>query len=176
MLNLNQSKNRLAVVGVTLAGLAFAGNANAATENVEAEVEFVAPVTITETRALQYGLLDVNMVNPETIVIAPDNGQSGTGLGRIVGGVQNAALLTVTATNAQPITVLIDTVVDGAYYALSTFRCDYDGGADADCDVAFDIGSAVPSAVLRVGATLTAAGGASVGQDFGSFDVTVTYQ
>jgi len=120
--------------------------------------------------------LDVNMVNPETIVIAPDNAQSGTGLSRIVGGAQNAALLTVTATNAQPITVLIDNVADGAYYALSTFRCDYDSGADADCDVAFDIASAVPSAVLRVGATLTAAGGASVGQDFGSFDVTVTYQ
>jgi hypothetical protein len=176
MLNFNQSKNRLAVVGCALAGLVYASSANAVTESVEAEVEFVAPITITETRALQYGLLDRNMLSPETIIIAPDSSPpTGTGIGRIVGGAQNAALLTVTATNVTPISILVDNINNGAYYALTAFTCDYDGGTDTACDSAFLTNSA-SSAVLRVGATLTAAGGAAVGTDFGSFDVTVIYQ
>ena len=70
MFNFNQSRSFLAVVGCALAGFLFAGSANAANpEPVLAEVEWVAPVTITETNALQFGLLDVKMMNTPTVVI-----------------------------------------------------------------------------------------------------------
>jgi hypothetical protein len=176
MLNFNQSKNRLAIVGCALAGLALTGSANAANpESVTAEVEFVAPVTITENNALQYGLLDVNMVNLEAIVIAP-NGAVADPASRVLGGTQAAANLTVTATGGEAITLLVDNVANNTGYGLASFMCNYNAGADTACDGAGYSETSVASATMTIGATLTGNGLATPGVFNGSFDVTVTYQ
>jgi len=176
MLNFNQSKNRLAIVGCALAGLALTGSANAANpESVTAEVEFVAPVTITENNALQFGLLDVNMINLESIVIAP-NGAVADPASRVLGGSQAAANLTVTATEAEAITILVDNVFSNTGYSLSGFTCNYNAGADTACDGAGYSETSVAAATMTVGATLTGNGLALPGVVNGSFDVTVTYQ
>ncbi len=67
-------KSFLATLGSTLIGRIFATRANAVNpEPVTVEVEFVDPITITTNNALQFGLLDVNLANLETVVIAPDS-------------------------------------------------------------------------------------------------------
>ncbi len=176
MLIFNQSKNRLAILGCALAGLTFSGSANAANpESVVAEVEFVAPVTITETNALQFGLLDVNMINLESIVIAP-NGAVADPASRVLGGAQAAASLTITATAAEAMTILVDNVASNTGYSLSGFTCNYDSGADTACDGAGYSETSVAAATMTVGATLTGNGLAGPGVFNGSFDVTVTYQ
>jgi hypothetical protein len=66
-------KGWLAIPGTVflcLMPFAFTG---AVTEPVTVDMNFLDPVTITEVNPLRFGLLDVNMANTETIIIAPDS-------------------------------------------------------------------------------------------------------
>ena len=169
-----------AISGTAVAGLAglVGVTANAANpEPVVAEVEFVAPITITEINPLQFGLVDVNMGNGETIVIAPGGGITDAA-SNLLNAAQAAAALTVTATGGELISILVDNVTSGTGYALSAFQCAYDIGAAAGCDgVALNTTAAASgSASLTIGATLTGDGLATTGPANGSFDVTVAYQ
>lgn len=176
MLRTNGGRTRRVAALAGLITAAGALQANAANpESVTAEVEFVAPITITENNALQYGLLDVNMANAETVVVGTDDSVTDAG-SNVLGGTQAAADLTVAATAAQSITILVDNVSSGSGYALGTFLCSYDGGADTACDGGGMSATSVASAVLEIGATLTGDGTATVGAANGSFDVTVSYQ
>ncbi len=145
-------------------------------ESVVAEVEFVAPITITETNALQFGLLDVNLANAETVVIGSDSAVTDAA-SRVLGGTQAAASLTVGATATQSISILVDNIADGTGYALSAFQCDYNAGASAGaCSASSLSATSIASGTLLVGATLTGDGLAAAGAQNGSFDVTVSYQ
>ena len=173
------SNNILRAAFAALAGslcLMAATTASAAVESVNANVEFVAPITLSEVNPLAFGLLDAALAASETIIISPTDGVSGTGTGRIVGGVREAAELTVAATASQPITIVVDNISSGAGYVLSAPTCKYDGGSDTACGGAGMSASSGASTSLLVGATLTGNGSASVGVDNGSFDVTVSYQ
>ncbi len=165
--------------GRVLAGALFvlgaAQSASAAVENVVAEAEWVIPVSIVENNALQFGLLDVGMANLETIVIGTDDAYTDAG-SNVLGGPQAAADLTVTATAGHTITILVDTVVDGSAYALATFLCSYDGGADTACDGGGYTATSVASGVIEIGATMTGNGTAVAGVDNGSFNLTINYQ
>ena len=172
----NWMKSFVAILGSTLVGLMLA--ADAAAENPEpvtVEVTFVDPITITEVSALQYGLLDQLLAGAETVVIAPDSSLTDLS-GRVVGGTQAAADLTVTATELTTINILVDNIVNGTGYTLATFMCDYNTGADTACDGAGFNVTSIASATLRVGVTLTGDGLAVAGEANGSFDVTVSYQ
>lgn len=158
-----------ALLLVTTSG--FAANP----EPVTAEVEFVDPITVTEVNALQFGMLDKNLADLETVVIAPDGTVTDAG-GNVQGGTQAAADLTVTSTASQSISILVDNIVNGTGYALSSFMCTYNGGTSTACDGAGMSATSVASATLLVGATLTGDGLAAAGAANGSFDVTVTYQ
>ncbi len=176
MFNLKLAFRRrlLAAVGA-FAALLMANVVPAAVENIVAEAEFVAPVTIVENNALQFGLLDVNMANLETIVIGTDDAVTDAG-SNVLGGSQAAADLTVTATTGHTITILVDTVVSGSGYALATFLCSYDGGADTACDGGGYTVTSVASAIIEVGATMTGDGTSTVGAANGSFNLTINYQ
>ncbi len=145
------------------------------TESVTVDMAFLDPVTITENESLRFGLLDVNMANLETVVIAPNDFLTDAG-GNVLGGTQAAADLTVTATASQSITILVDNVGTATGYALGTWMCKYGAGSDTACDGAGYSETSVASAVLLVGATLTGNGNAVAGADNTTFDVTVTYQ
>ena len=177
MLNQNQSKGFLAVVGCALAGFLFAGSANALNpEPVVAEVEWVAPVTITETNALQFGLLDVNMLNAQTVVINTDSSYLDAN-GNVAGGAKAAAALTVGAEAGRTIDILVDTIIPNTGYTLINFVCNYNTvGPDTACSGASYPETAVASATLLVGATLQGDGAAVAGAANGSFNVTITYQ
>lgn len=178
MFNLNLMKKQLVVFACAAAGMLVAGSVYAANpEPVTVEVEFVAPVTITETNALQYGLLDVTMANLETVVIAPGGGVTDAA-GNILGGTQAPATFTVTATGSQAIDILVDNIVANTGYSLGGFNCIYDGGASTGCDGGgySTTSAAAGSATLEVGATLTGDGAAAAGAQNGSFDVTISYQ
>jgi len=171
----NWMKRFAAIAGSAVIGVILAAGANAANpESVVAQVTFANPITITEVNSLQWGTLDVNL-NLETIIIGTDSAVSGTGTALVIGATPAAANVTVGAT-AAGITILVDTIVSGAGYSLGTFMCDYNGGTVTACDGAGYAETAVASATLLIGATLTGDNTAGVGAANGSFEVTVTYQ
>lgn len=154
--------------------ISSAGAANP--ESVTAEVQFVDPITITENSALKFGLLDQNLASLETVVIGTNSAVTDAA-NRVQGGTQAAANLTVAATAAQSITILVDNIVNGTGYALSGFNCDYNtAAASGACGGGGLSATSAASATLLIGATLTGDGLAATGVANGSFDVTVTYQ
>ena len=152
-----------------------AGLSAANPETVAVRVTFVDPIEISEISALQFGSLDQNLADLESVTLAPDSVVTDPA-DRVEGGPQAAASLTITATPGHAITIHVDSVVPGAGYALTDFRCNYDAGADAVCEGAGYSGTSVAIGTLLVGATLTGDGTAVAGAADGSFDVTVTYQ
>jgi len=63
-----------ALLGAALISLVLSTAAVAANpEPVTVEVEFIAPVTIAETNALAFGMLDVAMLVAQTVAIATDS-------------------------------------------------------------------------------------------------------
>ena len=168
-------KGLLAILAPALIGLMLVTGADAANpEPVTVGMNFVDPITITEVSALRYGVLD-QALNLETIIIATNDGVSGTGTALILGGTQAAADLTVAATASQSISILVDNPLPGTGYTLGTFRCKYGAGADTACDPAYTE-TALASATLKIGATLTGTNSASAGNADGTFDVTIIYQ
>jgi hypothetical protein len=167
----------LVVFGSALIGLIPAIVADAANpEPVTVGVSFLDPVTITENASLRFGLLDVNMANLETIVIAPNDSVTDAG-GNVLGGTQGAADLTVTASASQSITILVDNVSTATGYTLGTWMCNYDtAGSNSACDGAGYSETSATSTALLIGVTLTGNGNAVAGADDSTFDVTVIYQ
>ena len=170
-------KSLLIVFGSSLSGLMPVTVADAANpEPVTVGMSFLDPVTITENESLRFGLLDVNMANLETVVIAPNDSVTDAS-GNVLGGTQAAADLTVTATASQSITILVDNVSTATGYTLGTWMCNYDAaGSNSACDGAGYSETSATSAVLLIGVTLTGNGNAVAGADDSTFDVTVTYQ
>jgi hypothetical protein len=145
-------------------------------ESVTVDMTFVAPITITENNPLQFGLLDVNMANNQTVTVAPDDTVTDT-QNNVLGGTQAAADVTVTATASQSITILVDNVSTATGYVLQTWRCNYNSaGSDSNCDGSGYTETSVASATLTIGATLKGNGSAVAGTDNSTFDLTVTYQ
>lgn len=170
-----------AVLGSALIGLMISNSTDAANpEEVVVQVAFAAPITVTaETSALQFGTLDVGMLAAETVTINPDDTFSEVPAGGVLGGLQRSGKVDATATPGRPINILVDTITPGsAQYTLTAFICDYNGGADLPCDGAgmSAVAAVTPPNEIRIGATLTAAGGAVAGDDDGTFEVTVAYE
>jgi hypothetical protein len=170
------SERRIPCVGWVLVGLISASGVGAANpQPVAVQVTFVDPITVTENNALQFGLLDQNLANLDTVIIAPDSSVTDAA-GRVEGGTQMAGSLMVTATEGQAITIIVDSIVSGPGYTLSDFVCNYNAGTDAACDGSGYSETLAGTASLQVGATMTGDGTAVEGQANGSFNVTVTYQ
>ncbi len=144
-------------------------------ELVEATVTFVDPTGIGAVSDLQFGSLDRNLSDQESVTVAPDSTVTDLA-GRVVGGSQAPASLNVTASPGQVITILVDAVDSGAGYSLADFRCKYDAGSDTACDGPGYSEISVGSGTLLVGVTLVGQGNAVAGAADGSFDVTISYQ
>ncbi len=177
MNKLRQSGNDriLCVTGAVMALLLSAGLAAANRVTVPVRVTFVNPIAISEVNALQFGSIDQNLADSETVTVAPDSTVTDP-TDRVEGGPQAAASLTVTATPGQVITIYVDSVVSGAGYSLADFRCNYNAGSDGACDGLGYSETSVASGNLLVGATLTGVGTAVAGATDGSLDVTIIYQ
>lgn len=161
----------VAIMGLLIPAALWAANP----EPVAVGVTFVNPIAITEVSALQFGSIDQNLANLESVTVAP-GGAVTDPANRVQGGTQAAASMTVTATAGQAITVHVDSVVPGAGYSLTDFRCNYNSGTDSACDGAGYSATSVPSGTLFVGATLKGDGTSVAGVADGSFEVTVSYQ
>jgi hypothetical protein len=166
-------KNLLKIAALTTL-FATSMNAFAATENVTAEVEFVAPITLVETNALQFGLLSTAAVNTDVVAINSASSVTDTS-SLVLGGSQSAAAITVTAAASSTIDIVVSNIVNGTGYALGTFVCNYNGTGETGCSSSMSV-TAAASASLLIGATLTADGNDVAGAANGSFDVVVTYQ
>jgi len=169
----NRSKKVLAVAAI--AGISLAATtAYATTLSVNANVTFVDTITLTENNPLNFGLINTTMIAGDTVAINTADAVSDSG-GRVAGGTQQSADLTVTATVGQSTNILVNNVVNGTGYGLGTWRCKYDAGVESACDGAGLNVTSVASGILKVGATLTGDGFDVAGPANGSFDVVVTY-
>jgi hypothetical protein len=177
MKSIKLMKGFKATMGSALLGLMLATAAGATTEPVTAEVEFVAAILITETNALQFGLLDTAIGNTETVVIAPDGTVTDTFL-NVQGGTQAAATFDVTAVNGKGITVTVANVNTpvGSGYALGTWRCDFAGAGEGDCLTGINPTAGPGAEEVRVGVTLTGDGTSPSGVKNSTFDLVVVYQ
>jgi hypothetical protein len=178
-MNTSKWMKRFAVIaGSAVMGLTLATVTNAEVEPVTAEVEWIAPITISApVPNLQFGLLDVNMANGHTVAISAENPTTVTDAnGNVVGGTQSAAEMTVTATASQTLSIQVGNITNNTGYTLGSFMCKYDTGSPTACQAAPHTPTSVASATLLVGATLTGDGAAVAGVRNGSFDVTVLYQ
>jgi Domain of unknown function (DUF4402) len=175
---MRQKRMLAAISGTAFVGI-FSAVAHAANpEEVAVEVEFVAPITITEQESMRFGLLDVGLTNGAQLALATDDSVSGATI-FLLNNAQGAADLTVTATAGAAMNILVDGISPGTGYTLGSFVCDYDaGGTVGPCDAGagLNVASAAASATLLIGATLTGTGLAVVGDQSGTFDVTVVYQ
>ncbi len=144
-------------------------------ELFEAKVTFVDPTEIGAVSDLQFGSLDQNLADLESVTVAPDNTVTDPA-DRVEGGPQAAASLTVAATPGMPITILVDEVIPGAGYSLANFRCNYNAVSDTACDGAGYSETSIADGTLFVGVTLVGNGNAAAGAADGSFDVTISYQ
>jgi len=174
---LRQSGNGriLRLTGAVMALLLSARLAAANPVTVPVQVTFVNPISISEVSALQFGSIDQNLADSETVTVAPDSTVTDPA-DRVEGGPQAAASLTVTATPGQVITIYVGSVVPGAGYSLTGFRCNYNAGSDGACDGLGYSETSVASTSLLVGATLVGDGTAVAGVADGSLDVTIIYQ
>ncbi|WP_390617787.1 DUF4402 domain-containing protein [Maricurvus nonylphenolicus] len=156
--------------------LLFSASAFSATpEPVDVTVTFVEAITITEVNALDFGLLDSTMANTETVAIDTADGTTDGGA-NIVGGTQEAAEVTITATAGVAVTLLVNNVTDGTHYTLASFVCNYNGAGESGCDGGGQANTSVASATVLIGATLTRnAVAMTAGVDNGSFDINMTY-
>lgn len=154
--------------------LALANYAFPASQNVEAQVEFVAPVEIVETNGLQFGMISTDLANLETITIGTDSTVTDSN-GRVVGGTQMAAKLTVNATASKSINIVVSNINGNNGYGLDSFQCSYNGGAAKACDGAGTNETATGTATLEIGARLVGDGNTSTGVYNGSFDVLIAY-
>ena len=170
-------KGLLAILGLALVCLMPTIVADAANpQPVTVDMTFLDPLTITEINPLQFGLLDVNMANNQTVIVAPDSTVTDS-KNNVFGGTQAAAKLTVTATASQSITILVDNVSTATGYVLQSWKCRYHTAtSDSTCDGGGYSETSVDSATLLIGATLKGNGNAVAGADNSTFDVTVTYQ
>ena len=158
-----------------LPGLEDYDNLMADLVTVKAEVTFANPIGIGAVSALEFGSLDQNLADLESVTVAPDNTVTDPA-DRVEGGPQAAASLTVAATPGMPITILVDEVVPGAGYSLTNFRCNYNTASDTACDGPGYSETSVADGTLFVGVTLIGNGNAVAGAADGSFDVTISYQ
>ena len=158
-----------------LPGLEDYDNLMADLVTVKAEVTFANPIGIGAVSALEFGSLDQNLADLESVTVAPDNTVTDPA-DRVEGGPQAAASLTVAATPGMPITILVDEVVPGAGYSLTNFRCNYNTASDTACDGPGYSETSVADGTLFVGVTLIGNGNAAAGAADGSFDVTISYQ
>ena len=162
----------LCVTAAVMAPLLPADHAVANPVTTPVQVTFVDPIAISEVNALQFGLVDQNLANLESVTVATDSSVTDPA----DRGPQAAGSLIVTASPGQAIVIRIDEIVAGAGYSLADFRCNYNAGSDTACDGAGYSETTVASAALRVGVTLTGDGTDVAGAAAGSFDVTITYQ
>ncbi len=142
---------------------------------VKAAVTFANPMGIGAVSALEFGALDQNLADLESVTVAPDNTVTDPA-DRVEGGPQAAASLTVAATPGMPITILVDEIAPGDGYSLANFRCNYNAGSDSACDGPGYSETSVADGTLFVGVTLIGNGNAVAGAADGSFDVTISYQ
>ena len=72
---------RILCVTVALVGLALPARLPAANpETIAVQVTFVAPIAISEANALQFGSLDQNLADLESVTVAPDVSGAGYAL------------------------------------------------------------------------------------------------
>ena len=164
----------VAITFFNLVLLAVHAQLFAASNTFDVDLEFVEPITLTETNALQFGLVSTDAEN--TNILSINSAGDVGGLSSLfIGGVQAAAAITVTASNLNTLEIIINNIVNGQGYTLGTFVCDYNGGGESGCSSAMNV-SSVASGVLLIGATLTADGTDVAGTANGSFDIVITYQ
>lgn len=178
------SKSLKCALALGISSIALATSAtivNAATENTEASVEIVSPISITENNAMDFGFFAAPTSNQNVITLGTDDSRTKTGTGDgafVAGGSIQAADYDISASSGATINLSVNNInasVGGTGLTLNGFTGSYNGGADGDLDAGYSVASAGNSINLKVGADMTVQTTASGSNTF-TYDLNVDYQ
>jgi Mat/Ecp fimbriae major subunit len=159
---------KIALLGAAMAAMVSTG-ANAAQVTATAEVEILAPVTLTETAGLDFGIVAAGS-SAGTVTIGTGANTAGCSAGLACVGTASRGIFEVVGANTTTVVITVD-----ASTTLSN-------GTPAD-DMNLTLNPSVTSLTATgaaqtfyVGGVLSVAGGQTAGTYTGSYDVSADYQ
>lgn len=166
-------KIRTLLTGTVLLLMQLAGDTQAATQSVIANIAFDMPLAITKNNDIDFGL--VAAARSGTYVISPTGTVTASNGGHALGGLQQGGSLTIAGSPTQAIDISAGNYAAHAGVIPSAATCLYDNGAAAPCALA---SQAAPDKgkPLLIGVTVTVDGSQKTG-DYAAatFDVIVNY-
>lgn len=167
---------RTVMLALSTATIVGAGAAFAATSTFTTTAKFASPLTLTQVKAPNFGVLKADTM--ATYVLSTAGAVTTSGLGSVVSsvGAQNGQL-SIAGSSTQTIDISAGNYIDDQGVHPSNAVCAYNGGAPvANCAIS---GGAAPSSGgknLLVGLTIDTDGTqADASTASPSFDVTVVY-
>ena len=167
-----------------LTGLAITAAASAAyavTESMQADVTFVAPITLANPVNPNFGDVSTAITAGQTIVLGTGGTiTGGTGAASQLGGALAAGSLDITANNTSTIDIEIGNFGGAAAnFTIADPVCNHPGGGgDTICAAGdgFSVVADGTAETMAFGLTLTAVGTPTPGAQNDTFDVDVVYQ
>jgi hypothetical protein len=174
-------KNFVRILAVSAAASPLSSFAAVAADNVTITTgaTFVQPISVSVTQNLDFGNVSTNMLIGSTAYAGATFANMFTTAGNALGGSNHPAIINISSSPSQPMTLTISSVTNGAFYSLGAFKCVVGSdAAEKDCSRPINITPLLTSTVtsVRIGATMTKTTGVPSGLDSGSFNVTMTYQ
>lgn len=164
-----------------LAGLtisAVAGVAFATTQSMTADVEFVAPIVLSNPVNLDFGQISTSSSPGDTFAVDTAGSMTASTPADALGG-HAVGSVDVAATNLSVLDITIDTIttVNSAVFGLTLPVCSYAGGGEAACGAAdgFQGTATAGTDTMNIGMTLTTGAAPAAGTYTETFNVNVVY-
>jgi hypothetical protein len=161
------NKSKIALLGAFAAATMVSTGANAATQTATAEVEILAPVTLSQTVGLDFGIVAAGAV-AGTVTLPTGSNVRTCSVGLACVGTASRGTFEVTGVDTYVVDITVDatTVLTGA-------------GTDMNVTLNPGITSIVANGAAQtfyVGGTLTVGAGQAAGTYTGNYDVSADYQ
>lgn len=155
--------------------LMLASSALAATVTMSANIKFRAPLALTKTSDIDFGVVSAGVA--DTYTITPDGAVSSKGKGQTLGGGAKAGSITIAGSESQAISISTSNYGGSNGVKLQEASCSYNGsGVVSPCSMA-GAKPAGKQSVLKLGAIIAVDGTQAEGVVASpSFDIVVAYQ
>jgi Mat/Ecp fimbriae major subunit len=161
------NKSKVALLGAFAAAAMVSTGANAATQTATAEVDILAPVTLSQTAGLDFGIVAAGAASG-TVTLPTGSNTRTCSVGLACVGTASRGVFSVTAVDTYVVNITVDasTVLTGA-------------GTDMNLTLNPGITSIVANGAAQtfyVGGTLTVGAAQAAGTYTGTYDVSANYQ
>ena len=161
-------------LAITLAGSLLSGAAFAAEDQVDIDIDFDTPLTVTTTQDIAFGTVKALQSGTYTIdttgSVTPSSG------GETIGGTTSAASVTIAGSTTQTIDITASGYTANNNVTPSAATCSYDSGSEVACNTLSNQEAPGAGTTLLVGVQVAADGSQTAGSSAAPyFDIVVTY-